>query len=204
MPAETDVSLGEFQALALKALRGAGYPWGVAEEGAAACRQLARWGIDPSASLLRLLTIVGGSAAHYWPDAELSTRSGNLCPFAVGSRLSDVADIERLELSALLEPLLIAPAMAVLGENGADYQLTWQGGSIVVARNGTAIEALFAEPGTPVTATLLRVSEVSAPVRYVATRITVSRDVLAQLERFAALTYAPDTDASREAGAGPS
>lgn len=202
-----DLSLGEFQATGLKALRGAGYPWGVAEEGAAACRTLAEWGINPSASLLRLLTSVAGVVPDYWPDADLVTPSGMLCPFAAGSWLRDTAgttDVERLELSGLVEPVLLSPALAILAEDGASYELTWPEGSIVAAAGGTGVEVHSAELATPVAATVVRVASPTQPATpgAAATRVLVAGDVLAQLERFAALTYAPNTEASRTKGAG--
>lgn len=155
----TDLSLGEFEAIASKALRGAGYPWGVVEEGAAACRTLAEWGTDPSTSLLRLLNAVAGAVPHYWPDEQLSTASGYLCPIALTCLVHDggaLPPLEQLE-PRLLEPELLRPALVAPGD----------------------------QPGSS------------------ATRIRVANNVLAQLERFAALTYAPDTEASRAAGAGP-
>lgn len=204
-----DLSLGEYQALTAKAFRGAGYPWGVVEDAADACRTLARWGIDPSAAVIRLLRAVDGEPLQYWPDEHLDTLSGALCPIAVGCWIRDIGDgggIDRLDLPHLLEPLLLAPAMATLATTEADYQLTWQGGSIVVAGSvdsRAGVEPMFAEPATPAQATLKRVKGLSIKPTPRATRVSVAAESVAELERFAARTYAPNTATSRTSGAGP-
>ena len=150
-----DLSLGEFRALVVKALRGAGYPWGVAEDGADTCHRLAASAVDPSASLLRLLETVDGDVPKYWPDQHFSTRSGYLCPIAVGCWLRDGGDVAPVESSEsqVLEPLLLRS----MGRAGVSPTVS---------------------------------------------RIAVADNVLVGLERFAARTYAPATEASRTSGAG--
>ena len=69
-------ALNEVEATAKKATRGAGYPWGLAEEAAKATRWLCAQGLDGVAILAGALT----------RDGERY-----VCPITEGARLSDQA-----------------------------------------------------------------------------------------------------------------
>jgi len=194
-----NLSLGEFQAAAAKALRGAGYSWGMSAEGAGACRTLASMGHDPSHNLLRLLLAVediGVDAVR--PDTTWATTSGRLCPLSAGAALSDAPPTAPVTLSSVIEPLLIIPALAVLASEEAGFAVRWDGGSVLVGVHGPdgwgippAAEIAIEPSAAPLTARAGR-----------ATRVDVRAEALEELNRFAHRTYAPATAASRKAGAG--
>ena len=58
-------SLGEAEALAIKAARGAGLPWGLAEEAGAALRWLEGRGLPGADALAQLLTLPPGAAPDF-------------------------------------------------------------------------------------------------------------------------------------------
>ena len=103
-------SLGETAALALKAARGAGLSWGLAEEAAGAVFWLHQRGLPGIAALCSYLETCGKSAVAN--DAA--------CPLVLGSALSegthpvpDAVD-EQLDLGPVTAPLLLLPFVATI------------------------------------------------------------------------------------------
>lgn len=193
-----NLSLGEFQAVAAKALRGAGYSWGMAAEGAGACRALASMGFDSSHSLLRLLMAVeemGVDAVR--PDATWATASGRICPISAGAAISDAPPSTPLTLAGVIEPLLLIPTLAVVASQDSSFAMRWDGGSVVVGVDGPD------QWGIPPVAEIV-IEPAAAPTDRPdrATRIEIRNEALEELNRYAHRTYAPATAASREAGAG--
>lgn len=193
-----NLSLGEFQAAAAKALRGAGYSWGMAAEGAGACRTLASMGYDPSHSLLRLLLAVeemGVDAVR--PDDTWATASGRICPLSAGAAMSDAPPTGPLALANVIEPLLLIPTLAVLASDDSGFAMRWDGGSVVIGVDGPD------GWGVPPIAEIAIEPAAAPPARAGrATRVDIRNAALEELNRFAHRTYAPSTDASRAAGAG--
>ncbi len=178
-------SLGEAQALAVKAARGAGYSWGLAEEAGYALRWLAAHGLPGPAALAGLLE--GGCAA-----ATPCQR----CPLARGAALADLGEMPD-GLVDLRYPVLLAPFAARL--SGA-AGLQWPGAAIALENDEVWIT------GNVLTASAevgFQPGEVSGGPAERMTRIpdtdAPSIDVLVL---FAARTYAPATEASRLSGAG--
>ena len=108
-------SYGEIFATAKKAARGAGYPWGLAEEAAYAARWLAGHGFDGVTPLARLLEqCAKGNPADWTPviAERWEAPGGTLCPIIAGAALSDRADRLNngpLPLGTVAEPLLLLP-----------------------------------------------------------------------------------------------
>lgn len=193
-----NLSLGEFQATAAKALRGAGYSWGMSAEGANACRALAAMGIDPSRNLLRLLALVDDiGITGLRPDQDWTTTSGRVCPLSIGAAISDEPPAGSLRLPGVIEPILLIPSLATLASDERGFEMQWEGGSIQVGIDGPEVWAV------PPVADVI-IDAAAAPARRPdrATRIDVANDTLEQLNAFAHRTYAPATEASRQAGAG--
>ena len=113
----SDLSLGEVEAYARRAARGAGMSWGLAEEAGKATRWLAERGLPGVQVLLQLLTANDGrdyaSMAPIVGDDPWRSADGNLCPICCGTALSDrAADMrpgEEVALLNLASPLLLAP-----------------------------------------------------------------------------------------------
>ena len=103
-------SLGETAALALKAARGVGLPWGLAEEAAGAVFWLHQRGLPGISALCGYLNAYGKPA----------TATDAACPLIMGTALSDgthpVPDHadDRIDLGIVKSPLLLLPFVATL------------------------------------------------------------------------------------------
>ena len=106
-------SLGETAALALKATRGVGFSWGLAEEAAGAVTWLHERGLPGAAALCSYLGAVAESS-------EIGTARETSCPLLTGSALSDgtiaspAATGRTLDLGRIRSPLLLLPFVASL------------------------------------------------------------------------------------------
>jgi len=196
---ELDLSLGEFQALVTKAFKGCGYSWGLAEEGAWACRQLATWGHSPVPVLLELLadveaqTLQIGQAIH----ASLATAKP-ICPITLGAAISDGYPTQGLEITELHQPLLLVPFLTHTAGASQTVSMTWSTGRADVSRTGMI---LTADPPSYATVRLTQTDQQAMPA-VTLTRAKLTASDLAVLEQFAHRTYAPATEASRRMGAG--
>lgn len=192
-------SLGETSALALKATRGAGLSWGLAEEAAGAVAWLHERGLPGTAALCSYLsTIADAPSWHGSRDAA--------CPLLTGSALSDgtiaaPSDAsETLDLGRVLSPLLLLPFVASLppgtmwlqsgkfgqedGQPPERWQSQWLRGEAVchVIRGKTP---QIDQAGA---------SHMRTPEQFGC--------CIERLTHFAHRTYAPATSASRLSGAG--
>ena len=165
-------SVGEIGSLCLRAVRGAGHPWGIAEEASWAVRWLIRAGLPGADALADALeaadlsSLTNGIAA-----ADLANKPAKLCP---------------------ADAMLTLPFLARLAPQG--QALCYGSPDFRIAR--TACDLTLPdrelELGQPV-------AEWPAVLN---SRADVSGDVYARLQVFAARTYAPETEASRARGAG--
>ncbi|MCE8510186.1 DUF3726 domain-containing protein [Ruegeria pomeroyi] len=200
-------SLNEIEATAKRATRGAGYPWGLAEEAAKATRWLAAHDIDACAELAALLTRVDGVPfADLSPDTGGMTWAapgGTLCPLAAGAALSDrAAELSDagFRLEQVARPALLVPFAALIAQQiGRPVSLRWGGGCAV-----TDGKALDLSGATPDLAPLVEVTlggqiDAATPMR---SRAQPAPETWATLNRFAHRTYAPATEESRLKGAG--
>lgn len=173
-----DFSLGEFQALALKALRGAGYSWGQAEDGARAARALAAADLPAGAALCALL--------------DAAPTAGE-CPVCQGCALSDDPERAAGASISVVAPILLLPALTALGVEMKGRDLVGRAGADGLSYHG------------PVDTALRRVSLAPLADRITggtASRAVLSQTQLDQLQSFAHRTYAPATEESRLKGAG--
>lgn len=175
-----DLSLGELEALCVKATRGAGRAVGVAEDAGRAVRWLTARGEDGAGALVQLLRATDGAfAANIVPAIPaLTPIKQAICPLALGGYLSDVGEIPDGLIGPVWTPILLRPFLANLTQSGVDI----------------APEA----DTDPVTLCLAPRSKPQAATHSRATLQTATLDVLLA---FAARTYAPATEQSR-AGAG--
>lgn len=112
-----NLSLNEIEATAKRAVRGAGYPWGVAEDASKSTRWLCRNGHDGVAALAVLLDQDFACSADHRPHATDETwrGAGDLCPLVTGAFLSDCAQSLRsgpITMQRVAVPLLILPFAA--------------------------------------------------------------------------------------------
>ena len=182
-------SLGEAKALAIKAARGGGMPWGMAEEAGFAVRWLQSYGLPGLEALADYLD---------WRDGQ-PPLTHDLCPIALGTALSDAGRGIPANLGKVRQPLLLAPFIALCAPSGRC--LRWDGFEGVISEAGMITTA---GRGVLLTEEASCTSE-RAVARVAATASRVPETEARAIERlnqFAARTYAPATEASRLSGAG--
>jgi hypothetical protein len=129
------VSLNEVETLSLKACRGAGMSWGLAEEAAHAARWLAAHGWAWDRSLVALLSRRDDLSpplvsAH---DMRPTEEGAVLCPIHVGAAVADLLRPgEHLTLHHVLQPMWLVPFACRWVRLGRIARLTWADGEMEV------------------------------------------------------------------------
>lgn len=178
-------SLGEIRALSVKAARGGGMPWGLAEEAG----QAVHWLQGRRAP---------GVAALALNLQSRSERAGG-CPIAVGAALSDQGATVG-EVGLVRAPLLLCPFIARVG---AASTLTWPGVGIGITSLALHTAADRSDLLTAEAMCAITAGRPDMPPLAAASRVDEGEAAFVKvLEQFAARTYAPATEASRLAGAG--
>ncbi|QFT92196.1 hypothetical protein FIU86_05040 [Roseovarius sp. THAF9] len=206
-------SLNEIEALSRKATRGAGYPWGLAEEAGRAARWTCAAGWPGALALADVLTRNDGApVATLGPQAlgEVWSASGGLlCPIVTGATLCDLAADwaagRTVTTGPVAWPLLLVPYMVWAADRtGAPLTLHWQGCSITRAEGKTRLD----DPGAALDCARTKTVQLSATAARHGTVLTrlyraaPMPQAVAILDAFAQRTYAPETEASRLTGAG--
>jgi hypothetical protein len=212
------LSCNEIAALCLKAARGAGMSWGLAEEAGYAAVWLARHGIDGPGHLRRHLARTEGRA---WvdicpvvtPGAWRAAPGRSLCPVALGVTLSDHAALpeglaagRKLRLGPVDSPVLLLPFLTEIAmRDGLVIDLAWDDGTATLGgARPWAVEAARALGLGPAPLSLSLTASArrgaSHPPKAVPPPPTEA-DTIAALNALAMRTTVPASDASR-AGAG--
>lgn len=201
------LSLNEVEAMAKKATRGAGYPWGLAEEAGKAVRWLCAHGFDGCSHLARLLAIVDKSnLAQRLPDTSKTPWSAQdwLCPLASGACLTDdlaaLSAGRRVVLGPVLSPLMLIPFAASASRAiGTGIQI-----SCTEAVTGTDGEVVSNKGTWPTQTESIEIvcGSVHGPLATRCHRARPEKAAWDALAGFAARTYAPETAESRLKGAG--
>ena len=203
-------SLAEMDALCRRAARGAGCPWGLAEEAGKAARWLASYGLPGAEAVAGLLTTPR--------NCPCSGSRGPACSLRLGATISDRAGlVEEGEQSAeVAQPLLL---LALLGRaasaTGRSFRLEWEKHSILCGGDGIEIEKVGDLPSNLPSNLLSNLLSARAEARWCPTAASpasplrresparaVSASAWKTLETLAGQTYVPESDASRLAGAG--
>ncbi len=206
-------SLNEIEAMGKRAARGAGLPWGLAEEAGKAARWLTANGLPGPEELAEILTRNDGKSydelAPVSVDGVWRASSGRLCPLVAGAALCDraaeIAEGREIVFGLTAQPLLLAPyaaGAAIL--TGAAVELSWDGTVMTLTPAGVSIQgdhaALTARSADSIRCrraeNTVVVSSADAPGR------AVDAEAWSRLAVFAQRTFAPATEASRLAGAG--
>jgi hypothetical protein len=206
-------SLNEIEAMAKRAVRGAGLAWGLAEEAGKALRWLTEHDQPGAQMLAQLLVDIDGKA--YSEIAPVSEKSpwhasgGPLCPIACGAALSDRAQEitagHVIELGPTRQPLLLAPCLASAARLGSTaIELTWDGVTMIMMADGVYMEgsqaALTSNLALKVRCRATQRNAISSPAHTCARAVATKS--WNQLHAFAQRTYAPASEASRISGAG--
>jgi hypothetical protein len=189
-PDQLDLSLNEVETLAQKAARGAGLPWGVAEDAGRAAVWICRRGGDWAGALLALLETPP-------PDAE--------SPLLLGGWLADAAEPCRMArvawplwalpglLRTTARPVSVLLGNAELRCNpGEDPAATLAGASLAAMQEASL--ALAFPPGP--------LPMLPYPLPAIVRRARVPGAEWRRLQALAARTYVPATARSRLTGAG--
>ena len=202
------LSLNELESLSKRAVRGGGYPWGLAEEAGKAARWLCIHGLDAVGELAALLDkSLVKPAADYRPvcsDVSLVWRSHErLCPLATGAHLSDNAKkfmSRECELRNIVHPTLLLPFVAnVAYINDQTYTVECNDSVATVNSNSVDLNHPFTAYAEIV---YIKAGGFMSKVGTRQHRAYVNEACLLELKRFAELTYAPATEKSRLLGAG--
>jgi hypothetical protein len=205
------LSLGELEAAARKAARGAGYPWGLAEEAGRAARALAGIGLDGADLLARLLAEVAQRPHQPLAPAHLdgiwTAAAGPLCPIRTGAVLCDLARAlpeGGMALSRVLVPGLVLPFAADAARlRDAPVTLSWRGGIVGIGPEGLPRASGILKLAEVAEADLfLHPGGTALPAALPWTRACAAPSAWQALQALAQRTYAPATEASRLTGAG--
>jgi len=206
-------SLAEIDATCRKATRGAGYPWGLAEEAGKAARWLAARGLPGPEALAGLLTENDGRAyADMQPVHTASgwqAASGRLCPIMAGAALEDRAlDLvtdARVYASNLSWPLLLLPFLAQAARlANVGLATGWQDLEVLINPAGIGLNGPRERCLTAHTSRIdIQTADATpCPIPSSALGCPVPAPAWQILDRFSARTYVPASAASRLAGAG--
>lgn len=222
-PLPLPLSRSEIEATALKASRGAGMAWGMAEEAAFATLWLADHGIDGLALLARhldrLAVARAGAGVKVGAGAGSALQitaagwhcNGVLCPLTAGAALGDHFDLVQgplrgpVVLSDLSAPALILPFLAAAAaRTGAVVVVGWPGVTVVLSAGDLLAIAgdatLMADHANTVTVTATMTATVTR-MPDVAPCLAVQPGPWQALQAHVQRTYVPASDQSRR-GAG--
>lgn len=196
-------TLAEIEATCRKAARGCGCPWGLAEEAGRAARVLAAHGLDGAGIVARLLDTPRACACACAGGAR-EDGGAPRCGIAAAAELSDrcgTAGADRVDLGEVAgAPLLLAVLLDRLQRHGEGHALKVGAASIEVV--GPTLPALESPPFSgPVSVRRLPAGERPPPPPWHSR--PVDPGAWASLEALAARTLVPETEASRQRGAGP-
>ncbi len=201
------LSLNEVEATVLKASRGAGMEWGLAEEAANAARWLARQRLGFEAAFLSVLEAAPWRAGIVLEHGTIRPREAGawLCPIHVGACLSDLGDTLPLRIERVLQPLWLLPFAARL----ESPVLLACGGVSLLLRGGKLAAPPSGEPAALGERAGLVELTASVPLDAMACAdappsggIAIDAEIWPKLQAFEARTYVPASLRSRLSGAG--
>ena len=215
-------SLNQIDQVSRKAARGAGLPWGLADEVGKALRWLHIYGLNGASALAELL-----DRQRYFDYRELAPASlsgvwqapgGVLDPLVTGASLGDCIDRtagDQIETGAIAYPILAAGFIGNLAEiEDLALTLTWPGVRLCCRRGGVYIDAQ--QRAVEIETAGFLCCRQSPPEQrdfdgpafdgqWRAPRpggVVVESGVWERLEQYARRTYIEATESSRIAGAG--
>ncbi len=204
------LSQNEVTSLCIKAARGAGMSWGLAEEAGYAAAWLVRHGIDGPKHLYSHLHRAQGRpwsdlCPTVAPGVWQAPADGALCPIALGATLCDFAALSEgiavgssLEIGTVDHPLLLIPFLAAITETtGLQFDVEWS--NSIVSLNGGSDRLMHAEAALdgqqmPIKLTA-RFGKPPPPTAGGVPKI--SAEIIAALNTLAMRTTVPSSEASR-------
>ena len=221
-----DLSIGEFDSLVLKAYRGAGFSWGMAQEAGSAAAWLALRGLPAGKYFAQLIKQIDGadpiSLTPKIVHGQWQSDHRPLCPVVCGTVLSDhgwkyfagfIGDQTdpALQLGTIHSPIIILPFLSDCSmASGNCLHVTVDQYSLVVMPNGSwsvsgDCDSKQETGFDSLSAGIIKIrsgSIVQCASPSVCRRIDINDTDLEMLEQYAHRTYVPATEESRMSGAG--
>lgn len=193
-------TLSEIAALGQKAARGAGCPWGMAEEAGLAARVAESHDLPGVAALADLLRRPRACRCTGLTD-------GPVCGIAALASLSDGLEDLRERGGAEIGPvrgalLLAAPLRLDAAATGRAWRLDWPSGSLTIDSGGMAETGVRIDGPVAISVAEIRTGRETRPSS--ADGREVPAKAWAALEKLASKTLVPETPGSRARGAGES
>ncbi len=209
------LSQNETESLCMKAARGAGFSWGLAEEAGFAAGWLAARGVDATPQLLALLLQKLQTAANFGtpvpqPGHWCATGQAPLCPIILGSALVDSARLATglcsrdTQLDPVAAPILLLPFLARAAQVcGNPLAAIWPEGSLPISTHGgfDRQAAIAWQSKDQLALVISTANRLDLPQTQPQSLPSISVGVLNELTALALKTTVPATDASRR-GAG--
>lgn len=202
------LSCNEVGALCLKAARGAGFSWGLAEEAGYAARWLYEHAVDGPTALADFLDARAGiMPVVTLKDGIFRTSSGDaLCPISAGAGMSDVAGSSSGPWLAkeVCAPILLLPFVAQVATSAqVSHRVKWSRGAVIVSAGGSISGDVSVLATTKVADVLVEAApEVTPTSPDIGKCPAVPSETLSRLDAYAMKTTVPPSDASRsDAGA---
>lgn len=191
-------TLSEIAALGQKAARGAGCPWGLAEEAGLAARVAEAHDLPGVAALADLLNRPRACRCTGLTD-------GPVCGIAALASLSDSLEDLRERGGAEIGPvhgalLLAAPLRLNAAATGRVWRLDWPGGSLTVDSGGVAEAGDRIDGPVAVGVSRIRTGPETRPPSAGGREVPAA--AWSVLEKLASKTLVPETPGSRARGAG--
>lgn len=182
-------ALNEVQSMVTKAARGSGLDWNFAADAGRAARWLARQGLDGCGTAYAAFLDV--------PGAGSPVLTGAWCV----DHARQLASVTQTEIP-VRSPLLFMGFAAQLARlrHGQPVGVEFHGSTWCT--DGHSVSGPMEQPSSEPSIILLNLDATMGKPRPFCSRATPNPGDWAGLERLAALTYAPATDASRASGAG--
>ncbi len=202
-----NLSLNEVEATARKAVRGAGYSWGLAEEAGRATRWLCCQNIDGCMALANLLNEFDGVSSEEKiakvESHEWITTHKSMCALTMGASLSDFATslhVTGLTMKRVCEPVLLLyfAAMVSMRKN-TTVRVQWDSNVAVTDGKRLNINAPEMVNNSDV---FIDFEHTLGATCELQSRAHTTRLTWRTLNVYASRTYAPATEHSRMSGAG--
>jgi hypothetical protein len=208
-----DYSIGEIDALVLKAYRATGMPWGLAEEAGRAAAWMAMHRLPGLESFAGLVIAFDGVAVNQRTPVSIKapyhSTHGSLCPVVMGTVLNDFyagdTVFEPFVISQCAYPAILLPFIDQIALiNRRRLVVSW--GDVEVRSNGDGL-VIDGDPSSLGVDQTERVQvstdNVAGPTRKgIARRGQGHPAAIKVLEKFAHRTFVPASDHSRMGGAG--
>jgi Protein of unknown function (DUF3726) len=201
------ISFNEIEMTILKAARGAGMEWGLAEEAAQAARWLAGFDLPWADPLLGLFQTANWHSLMIGDEQCLRPVSPRdwLCPITVGAYLSDLGEKAPQAIERVRRPILLLP-FAARGRRSAE--LAWEGARFRLEAGGAACSCEADGTIDPACAEWITLEHRTDGPGHKMPLLrggspTVDDAAWEALKRFEFRTYVPASLRSRLEGAGP-